>query len=121
MKKRGKVCRFEPVNLKCEEEMPRCTKRFKDAGWYSFFERIMGYNIEVTHSFAHNFSDPSINFQTLTFKLIEILITEATRFPVEWDRLFKKYPFEASLGLYLLPGFEYLDWSKGIHLNNVKQ
>ena len=41
--------------------------------------------------------------------------------PLEGDRWFKEYPFEANLGLYFLPRVESLYWSKGIYLNTVKQ
>ena len=75
MKKSAKLFRFEPVNMKWAEEILECTKHFNDECWYSFFERIMGYNIEVAPSFAQNFSSSSINFQTLTFEWIESLIT----------------------------------------------
>ena len=44
----GKLCRFEPSNMKWEEELPECVNIFMDTGWYSFFERIRGYNVEVT-------------------------------------------------------------------------
>ena len=107
-KNSGKLCRFEPVNLKWVEEFSQCAKMLIDAGWYSF-ERVGGYNVEVTKSFAKNYTGSSINFQTLSFELNEGLIAEATWLPVEGERWFKKHMFEVDLSLYLLPGYEDLD------------
>ena len=45
MKKSAKLFRFEPVNMKWAEEILEYTNHFNDGCWYSFFERIMVYNI----------------------------------------------------------------------------
>ena len=60
-------------------------------------------------------------FQSPSFDLTEGLVAEETWFFIEGDRWFKKHPFEVDLNLYLLPGHEYLDWRKRIHLNNVNE
>ena len=72
MKKRsGKICRFELVNLKWAEEFPQCAKTLRDMAWLSFFERVSGYNVEVTKYFSKNYSNSSMNFQTLNFEVNE--------------------------------------------------
>ena len=59
-----------------------------DMGWFSFFERVKGYNVEVTKYFAKNYTNSSVNFQTMKFELNEGSIAEATRLPVEGERWF---------------------------------
>ena len=120
-KSSGKICKIELVNVKWAEEFPQCEKMMKDAGWFSLFERINGHNLEVTNAFINNYSYSSVNFQTLNFKVSEVTIAEESSLSIRGERWFKNHLFEIDLSLYLLPGNEKLDWSKGIHLNNVKQ
>ena len=42
--------------MKWEEELPECSNFLMDLGWYSFFERIRGYNVEVSLEFARKFT-----------------------------------------------------------------
>ena len=74
----------------------------------------------MTNSFVKNYKDSYVGFQTLSFKINEATIAEATSITLEGERWFKKHLFEVDLNMFLLPGFKKLDWGKGIHLNNVK-
>ena len=48
MKKGGNLCRFEPVSIGWEKYFLECVELFRKAGWFSFFEKIAGYNTEFT-------------------------------------------------------------------------
>ena len=86
----------------------------------SFYQNLRGHNVEVTSTFMKNCKDYFVSFQTLSFKVNEATIAEATCITLEGERWFKKHLFEVDLSMFLLPSFKKLDWGKGIHLNNVK-
>ena len=65
----------------------------KNAGWFSLCERLRGHKIQVTNSFVNNYKDYVVNFQTLTFKVDEATIAEATDIPYEGEKCFKKHLF----------------------------
>ena len=65
-----------------------------DKGYHYLFERVRGYNVEVTKYFSKNYVGSSIKLQTLGFELNEGLIAEATRFPIEGERWFKNNMFK---------------------------
>ena len=65
MKKGGKLCRLEPVNTKRAEDFLDCAELFRRPSWFSFFEKIIGYNMEVTRSFVQNCSNSVFEFQTI--------------------------------------------------------
>ena len=75
----------------------------------------------MTKEFVNNYTDSYVNFQTLSFKVNEATIAEATGISLEGERWFKKHLFEVDLSMFLLHGYEKLYWSKGSHLNNIKQ
>ena len=115
----GKICRLDLDNVKWVKEFPRCTEMMKNEGWFFMCEKLKGHNLHVTNAFVNNYKDIVVNFQTLTFKVDEATIAEVTCIPFEGERWFKKHLFEVDLRRFLIPGFEKLDWGKGIHLNNV--
>ena len=57
----GKLHRFEPINTQCDEEHPQCINMLMDAGWFSFFENIRGYNVEVTQNSLVSLQDLMLN------------------------------------------------------------
>ena len=65
MKKSGKTNRFEPTDMSWENEFPNCVALFKREGWFTFFERITGFNPEVAYRFAHGFSNDTVTFDIL--------------------------------------------------------
>ena len=120
MKKSGKTNIFEPIDTSWENYFPECVALFKRAGWFSFFERITGFNPEVLYHFAQGFNKDTVAFDTLKFELIEKLIPEATSVSRDGELWFKKFPFIFNPKDFLLPEIEALDWGKGVHLDKFK-
>ena len=77
MKKSGKINIFEPTDTSWANGILECTTLFTRASWFSFFERITGFNLEVSYHFAQNFINYTIKFDTLKFDLTYDLIAEA--------------------------------------------
>ena len=50
MKKSWKTNRFEPTDTSWANDFPECVALFKRVGWFSFFENIIGFNLEETSS-----------------------------------------------------------------------
>ena len=46
MKKSGKTNRFEPTVTSWANDFLECVALFKRVGWFSFFEKITGFNPE---------------------------------------------------------------------------
>ena len=78
MKKSGKTNRAEPSDLSWVKNFPDCAQLFADAGWIMFFEKIEGYNSEVSYKFAQCLDKDIVSFDTLNLKLTRDLIVEAT-------------------------------------------
>ena len=57
---------------------PDCAVMFQGVGWFDFFERIKGFNPEVSYGFAQGFDKDTVTFDTLKFELTEELISETT-------------------------------------------
>ena len=83
MGKSGKINRFEPTDISWVTKFPECAVLFRAAGWFRFFEKITGFNPEVSHHFAQNFIDGTVTFNTLKFELTEDLIAEATSISID--------------------------------------
>ena len=47
MKKSGKTNRVEPMDTSWAEEFPECVAIFEGAGWFEFFQKIDGFNLEI--------------------------------------------------------------------------
>ena len=104
MGKSGKINRFEPTDIGWATKFPECATLFRAAGRFSFFEKIIGFNLEVSHHFSQNFINDTVTFNTLSFKLTEDLIAEATGVPIDGESWFKKIPFSFDPNDFLLPG-----------------
>ena len=65
MKKSGKTNRYEPTDMSWENDFLECEALFKRAGWFNFFENIIGFNPEVSYHFSQNFIKDTITFDTL--------------------------------------------------------
>ena len=54
------------MNLKWDEEFPQRAKMMLDVRWFSLFQRVSGYNVEVTKYFQelqkliYEFSNPKL-------------------------------------------------------------
>ena len=92
-----------------------------DAGWFSFFNKIKGYNVEVTQQFSCKFIGSYVDFKSLSFEVSEASIAVAVGFSIEGNQWFKKFPFEVNLNMFLLLGHEGLDWGKGTHQKLLKE
>ena len=61
----GKSHKFEPVNTRWAEEHRQCAQMLKDAGWFVFFDKLKGYNVEVSKEFAKKFTGTQVDFTRL--------------------------------------------------------
>ena len=113
----SKSHRFEPVDTQWAKEHPQCARMLMNVGWFTFFKKITGYNVEVSQEFAKKFTSTVIDFASISFEVSRASIGEATRLSVDKDKWFKEFPFEVDMNFFLLPGHETLDWNKGIHMN----
>ena len=77
MNKSGNINRFDPIDTSWATNFPECATLFRMAGWFSFFEKITDFNPEVSYSFAQNFINDTITFDTLKFELTKDLMVEA--------------------------------------------
>ena len=109
MKKSGKINRFKPTDTSWATKFPECATLFRAVGWFSFFEKITSFNLEVSHNFSHNFINGTITFNSLKFELIEDFIAKATGVPIDGESWFKKIPFSFDPKDFLLPRNEALD------------
>ena len=120
MKKSGKTNRYDPTDTSWENNFPERAALFKREGWFNFFEKITGFNLEVSQHFAQNFIKDTVTFDTLKFKLTEELIAEATDVSREGELWFENIPFSFDPKDFLLPEIEALEWGKGVHSDKFK-
>ena len=90
------------MDMSQENEFPDYVELFKRVGWFTFFERIKGFNPEVSYHFTQGFNNDTVTFNTLKFELTEELITEATCISREGEMWFKKIPFSFNPKDFLL-------------------
>ena len=83
---------------------------FQRAGWFDFFQRINGFNPEVSYWFAQGFDKNTVSFDTLKFELTKELIEEAIGIAGDGELWFKKIPFTFNSKYFLFPEVETLDW-----------
>ena len=73
----GFLCRLEPDNLQWVHEFPRFAKMMRDVGWFPFYERLKGHNVQVTRAFVKNYKDSVVWFEYLQIRVDEDVIAEA--------------------------------------------
>ena len=73
-----------------------CSELFKEKGWYNYCDGITGYHLEVTKAFAQSFDDQKADFQSLTLRVTENSIAEATGISTEGDKWFKRVSLKPS-------------------------
>ena len=78
---------------KSPNSFPECAALFQRDGWFNYFERIDGFNPEVSYHFTHGFDRDIVSFYTLKFELTEELIAEARGIALAGELWFKKMPF----------------------------
>ena len=69
MKKSGKTNRAEPTDTSWAESFPDCAAMFQRTGWFDFFQRINGFNPEVSYGFTQGFDKNTVSFDKLKFEL----------------------------------------------------
>ena len=77
MKKSINNNRVEPTDTSWVNSFPECVALFQRDRWFNYFERINGFNPEVSYHFAQGFEKDTVSFDTLKFELTEELIAEA--------------------------------------------
>ena len=120
MKKSDKTNRVEPTDTSWVEIFPDCATMFQRAGWFDFFQRIDGFNPEVSYGFSQGLDKTTASFDTLKFELTRELIVESKCIVDDGDFWFKKIPFTFNSKDFLLPEVKTLDWGKGVQLDNFK-
>ena len=75
MKKSGKTNRVESTDISWAESFPDCAAMFQRVGWFDFFQRINGFNPEVSYQFSQGFDKDTVLFDTLKFEMTRELIT----------------------------------------------
>ena len=93
MGKGGKTNRVEPTDTSWENSFHECAILFQRAGWLNYFERINGFNPEVSYHFAQGFDKDTVSFDTLKFELTKELIAESIGIASDGELWFKKIPF----------------------------
>ena len=109
MKKGGKTNRYEPTDTIWENDFLDYATLFQRVGWFNYFERINGFNPEVSYHFAQGFYKDTVSFDTLKFELTKELIAEATCIARDGELWFKKIPFTFNPKDFLLTKVKALD------------
>ena len=83
----GGFMRKEPLNSNKFHENPEVVALFTKANWMPFFERIHGYDVEVTEEFlmslrSHSKTHAIVSFRGLTIELTPEFISEITGLPL---------------------------------------
>ena len=97
-----------------------CATIFQRAGWFDFFQRINGFNLELSYRFSQGFDKNIVSFDTLKFELTRELIEEPRGTVGDGELWFKKIPFTFNSKYFLLPEVETIDWGKGVQLHKFK-
>lgn len=63
---------------------------FRNAGWELVFQRCNSHNLSWYHDLTYSFNGNTTRIKTLQLSVIEESIDEATHFPIEGERWFKK-------------------------------
>ena len=59
--------------------------------------------MEVSREFVKKFTGTRVDFTSFNFEVSKNFIAEATRFPTEGEKWFKKFSFEVDLNMFLIP------------------
>ena len=51
----GLICRMEQDNTQWIMQFPRSAQLMRNVGWFSFYEKLQGYNTQVTWAFIKNY------------------------------------------------------------------
>ena len=101
------------------EEFHECATIFEGPGWFEFFQKIDGFNLELSYRFAQGLDKNTVAIESLKFELTRELIEEATGIAAIGELWFTKVPFTFNSKDFLLPEVE-ASWGKGVHVQNFK-
>ena len=86
----GMICRLEPDNTQWILQFPRSAQLMRNAGWFSFCEKLQGYHKQVTMSFIKNYKDGVAQLKSLKIMVNEESIAEAIGVPTQGEIWFKQ-------------------------------
>ena len=92
MKKSGKTIRVETMDTSWAKEFHECVAIFEGVGWFEFFQKIDGFNLELSYIFALGLDKNTVAIESLKFKLTRELIVESTGIAATGEPRFKKVP-----------------------------
>ena len=83
----GGFIRKEPSDSSKSHEHPEVVDLFTRTNWISFFDKIQGYDEEITEDFlmslrAHSKTHATVSFRGLTLELTPELISGVTSLPL---------------------------------------
>ena len=85
----GLICRLEPNNTQWILQFPRLAQLMRNAGWFSFCEKLQGYHTHVTRAFIKNYKDGVVQLKSLKTMVNEESIAKAIGVPTQGERWFK--------------------------------
>jgi hypothetical protein len=88
--------RFEPQSLNLVNADPTIKVSFEQDGCMSFYEKVQGYNVQLTKQFSLNFNGFSRTIARITFPVSEETISTATDIPMQGEKWFKGMPLDPS-------------------------
>ena len=86
----GLICRLEPDNTQWIMQYPRSAELMRNAGWFSFCEKLQGYHTQVTRVFIKNYKEGMVQLKSLKTMVNEESIVEAIGVPAQGERWFNK-------------------------------
>jgi hypothetical protein len=93
-KRGGIVLRNEPQSPSLVNLDPAFRFSFEQAGCMRFYEKIQGYNMQLTKDFSLNFNGVQTTIVDVTFPVSEETIVAATEIPIQGEKWFKGMPLD---------------------------
>jgi hypothetical protein len=110
----GGAVRYEPTNTTQVRRNPEVWKIFQNAGWDVYFERLQGFDADITAEFAQNLDGHSSMVRGLKIRVTEETIATASGLPISGQRWFvRKTPLPEFPELFLREGEEVKPKGKG--------
>jgi hypothetical protein len=77
----GYAVRHEPVTLDALRRCPEVYRIFEDAGWVAYFERLDGFDSDISLEFTHNLTGTHSHVRGLEISVTEAVISSVTGLP----------------------------------------
>ena len=78
----GGAVRYEPENTTQVCRNPKVWKIFQNAGWDMYFERLQGFDVDITEKFSQNLDGHSSMIRKLKIKVTEETIAATSGLPI---------------------------------------